>query len=267
MFIKRLLILVMMLFILLGCGKTVSSKEITYDTDKDLIVIKNTENKPFTGTIEHYDENGLFKYELKVKRGKVVSSEYATKIELSDLCSADYSDYKDYEELFEDTLKVLLKDIKVPFTGKFENIPNKNEYHTLNTYKDGKQHGLYISCYENGNIRLKVNFKDGKEDGEFIVYHENGNISQKANFIDGKLHGEVIEYHENGNIKAKGNYVDGKLHGEAIWYNENGNIQAKGNYVDGNKEGFHFRYDENGKPISKTLYKNGVKKETVKLDQ
>ena len=71
--------------------------------------------------------------------------------------------------------------------------------------------GQYLSCYENGQLKVKSNYKDGKYDGEFLRYYESGQLSEKGNFKDGKPEGEQLSYHGNGKLKKTEIYKDGKL--------------------------------------------------------
>ena len=65
-------------------------------------------------------------------------------------------------------------------------------------YKDEPFTGEMFENYENGQLKIKVNWKDGKEDGLLEQYYENGQLQYKANFIDGKEDGSLESYDKNG---------------------------------------------------------------------
>lgn len=67
--ICKTVLLVLFVFLLSCCGKTISSDEIDYYEKEGIFVIKNKENKPFTGTIQVCD-NGILIQEFDIKNGK-----------------------------------------------------------------------------------------------------------------------------------------------------------------------------------------------------
>jgi len=93
--------------------------------------------------------------------------------------------------------------------------------------------GQYLSCYENGQLKVKSNYKDGKYDGEFLRYYEDGQLNIKSNFKDGKYDGEFLRYYESGQLSEKGNFKDGKPEGEQLSYHGNGKLKKTEIYKDG----------------------------------
>ena len=73
------------------------------------------------------------------------------------------------------------------YTGKvfdyYENGQKKYE----NTYKDGKEDGLWTKWYENGQKFREGTFKDGKQDGLWTDWYENGQKSYEVTYKDGKF--------------------------------------------------------------------------------
>jgi hypothetical protein len=67
----------------------------------------------------------------------------------------------------------------------------------------GREHGLYESYDENGQLQFKENWKHGWQDGLQESYHENGQLSQKGNYKDGRRDGLQESYHENGKLRSK----------------------------------------------------------------
>ena len=88
----------------------------------------------------------------------------------------------------------------VPFSGtlveffdKFDEISNtldKNDKSQLTgkeTYKEGKEDGVWETYYSNGQLRYKRTWKDGKEDGVWEDYYKNGQLEIKKTYKEGKL--------------------------------------------------------------------------------
>ena len=116
----------------------------------------------------------------------------------------------------------------VPFTG---NVTGKKQGKII----EGKPVGEFLTYYESGQLKEKINYKDGKKEGERILYYESGQLKDKINYKDGALEGERLEYFEIGQLKEKVNYKDGKKEGEGLWYYENGQLEEKVNYKEGVK--------------------------------
>lgn len=137
MFIKRILILVFLVLVILGCSKTVNSKDITYNAEKDLIVLKSNEEKAFTGTVENYNEKGILQFKLNLKKGKTLPNNLTFKKQ--EVFSENYLNFTTVDEMLTDTTLVYSKDLNIPFTGKIEYPREDNDAQVLITYKDGKK--------------------------------------------------------------------------------------------------------------------------------
>jgi antitoxin component YwqK of YwqJK toxin-antitoxin module len=59
------------------------------------------------------------------------------------------------------------------------------------TWKNGKEDGLYTSWYRNGQKRYESTFKDGKLDGLSTSWYRNGQKKLEATFNSGKLISQV----------------------------------------------------------------------------
>ena len=109
----------------------------------------------------------------------------------------------------EDVCMDYLEDRKGVFYEKFKDVPFT---------------GQYLSCYENGQLKVKSNYKDGKSEGEYFLYYKSGQIQFKNNYKDNKPEGEQLSYYENGQLEFKGIYKKGKMEGEWLSYSENGQL-------------------------------------------
>ncbi|MBI9031012.1 hypothetical protein JEZ13_03255 [bacterium] len=206
--IYKIVLLVLIVLLLTSCRKTVTSDDIAYDEKEDIFVIKNAENKPFSGTFQHYDDKGLLKYELKVKKGKVDAHDLSLELDLNKIYSKQNAEYNDVKTVLVDPTRLYYKDSNLPLNGKI----------------------VFI------NQKAEGNYKNGLKHGDVIIYNEDGKIEEKAHFKDGLVDGEIYSYRKDGSVRSKINYKDGKEHGEQIYYNKDGSIDAKYNYINGERQ-------------------------------
>jgi len=54
---------------------------------------------------------------------------------------------------------------------------------------NNKKEGIYKSYYENGQLKVEVNYIDGLRHGIFKSYHDNGQLCEEVNYIDDKRNG------------------------------------------------------------------------------
>ena len=118
--------------------------------------------------------------------------------------------------------------------------------------------------WPNGKLKSRTNYQaknvGGKEHGLYESYHENGQLRGKGNYKDGEQHGLFESYSENGQLSTKLNYKDGEQHGLYEFYRENGQLRYKVNYKDGEQHGLFESYDKDGKEYSSSpqCYQNGA---------
>jgi antitoxin component YwqK of YwqJK toxin-antitoxin module len=112
-----------------------------------------------------------------------------------------------------------LRNEETPFTGRAASFYDNGQKRLERTYKEGKQHGLYIGWYENGQKQLESNWKDGKLDGLMTVWYESGQKIRKKSYKDGKLV-TGFAWKPNGKKCPVTNVVNGN--GVWVWYNEDG---------------------------------------------
>lgn len=118
--------------------------------------------------------------------------------------------------------------------------------------------GLLQSYYPSGQISLIDNFKNGKQHGDFISFHENGNVSMSGNFKNGKQHGWWSEYHPNGSIFWKLEYIEGvEQDGLFRMFHDNGKISSEVTYKDGKPISNWVHFDNSGKKSKIEYYENG----------
>ena len=52
-------------------------------------------------------------------------------------------------------------------------------------YKNGKQHGLLKSWYDDGQILSECYLKDGQKHGSIKYWHRDGELDYEENYING----------------------------------------------------------------------------------
>jgi len=100
-----------------------------------------------------------------------------------------------------------------PFTGKCYNLYDNGERSSERSYKDGKDHGPFITWYKNGEMKSEYSTYDGVIDGKYTRWYENGQIKEKTTYIKGVKDGECISWYENGRKSLEETFVNGKLDG------------------------------------------------------
>jgi antitoxin component YwqK of YwqJK toxin-antitoxin module len=105
----------------------------------------------------------------------------------------------------------------------------KVKYHVV--YYDGIRVGQCFGYYPSGALKQTCQMNDkGKEDGILVNYYENGQIEAKARWENGRLR-EIVEYKdEQGRDRPAGTFKDGN--GDWIWY-ENGQPAIVYTYKEG----------------------------------
>ena len=74
----------------------------------------------------------------------------------------------------------------IPFTGKEETYFMNGQLLNKGYYKDGKQHGLWLSYHNNGQLEYKGYYKNGEEDGLWVSYHNNGQLEYRGYYKNGE---------------------------------------------------------------------------------
>ena len=173
------------------------------------------------------------------------------------LSSPSWSDTLTMDDLVERNDLYYKKFRDVPFTGE---VSGKHQ----GSFKKGKREGVWISYYDNGQIRDKTNFKNGKHEGSHISYYDDGTLWVKTTMKNGKEHGLSEFYYSSdygGRPQWKGHNTNGERDGDWIGWWDNGQLHYKGRYVNGKEEGKWIVYSDDGS-VSKEytgFFKNGIK--------
>ncbi len=101
------------------------------------------------------------------------------------------------------------------------------------TYKDGLQHGPYVTYYGNGNKQKEGTYNYGKQDGEYKEYYESGPLKYWYNWDNEKKVGEWKSFYENGGKWTLRNFQNDKLNGKLYVWDEQGRLGKEQTYVNG----------------------------------
>lgn len=116
--------------------------------------------------------------------------------------------------------------------------------------------GIRLLFYPNGIVKEQATYKDGIEHGPFITRNKNGLVSEEGSYYYGELDGEYRIYYKNGQLREKIDLYQGKRDGEYVAYYPNGQIKKQIEYIDDMKDGDYCAYCEDGTPIVQMTYKH-----------
>ena len=139
-----------------------------------------------------------------------------------------------------DTLNEILaeainyKKITDDYTGWAKRIWDNGQIKALGQIKAGKEDGLWMERYENGNKLTEVNYKAGKMVGVATLWHENGQKQSESNYKDGKLMSAII-WRPDGEKCPVTNLKDGN--GVVVYYNLDGTEDFRITYKNGESQG------------------------------
>ncbi len=233
-------------------------KEITVDK----IQVRNglyyaiNEEKPFTGNIVDFFNNGQKRIQIEIKNGipegKAIcwfengfkDREFFVKGFYMEIDGSKF----DYDHLQNLVLNGLFKYSEENGEKVFE------EYY----YNDNRIDGHWINYYSNGNKMQEGDFKDtdpflkqikrydrnfemtrwyGRiKNGKWKGWYEEGQIRYEVFFKEGKKEGTEIEWAENGIKIKESNYKEGKMHGKFITYGKEGKEEFVKIYSNGKLE-------------------------------
>lgn len=81
-----------------------------------------------------------------------------------------------------------------------------------------------IVYFENGKIKVEINYKKGRVNGWARIWHKNGSLHVEATYKNDKCHGVRVAYHKNGKVFCRAEYNEGKLLRKKNWDEEGNEI-------------------------------------------
>jgi len=100
-------------------------------------------------------------------------------------------------------------------------------------YAKGKKNGLSISYYPNGKIAEELNWKDDIRNGIWHQYFENGILKMSIEFLNGKQNGPFLLNYPNDKPEWKGFYKNDIREGQWTHYDPQGNKDSAIEYKNG----------------------------------
>ena len=91
-------------------------------------------------------------------------------------------------------------------------------------YKMGQRHGNNKIFFEDGTLRIEVNYIDDHKEGLEKYYFSTGKLASAVNFVHGKKEGLQKEYNKDGSLNNDVMYKHGYKEGEKHWYDKNGKV-------------------------------------------
>ena len=190
---KQTLLIITALMLIVGCGSDSIKLDINNLIDRGGVMYAPNDDKPFTGIVFDFYENGEKELDGNYRKG---------------LMNGEWTYYHENGQIhgegrFIDGDGSNLSELSgVPFNGRtgrwnvwFKNGQKESE----GTYKNGKEDGKWTRWYENGQKRVEKNYKDGEEIGSTDwEYYSNGQKRVERNYKDGKEDGKWTYWYEDG---------------------------------------------------------------------
>ena len=176
---KKLIFLVSCISLLIVSCNTDFNKSISQVEYSDLIFKDDVGyygDKPYTGKVVVYHENGNKRYETNFVNG---------------IDHGVFREWDDQGNLIEKSHMVSGK-----LEGKFIRFyPNGQKLFEGN-YEKGEVQGKAFQWHENGQLKIEYHYDNGVEDGIYIFYNEQGKEILKGEILQGKRDGTWYEYNE-----------------------------------------------------------------------
>ena len=116
--------------------------------------------------------------------------------------------------------------------------------------------GLCKEYYEDGQLKLELNYKEDKRNGLCKEYYEDGQLKLEYNYKEDKLAGLDKGFYKNGQLEYEHNYKEDKLDGLCKNYSEDGKLAFE-NYFENDIRYFGKDYKyfiENNEEVKEELY-------------
>lgn len=105
------------------------------------------------------------------------------------------------------------------------------------SYKNGKEDGVWKKFYDNGQLAEQRIFKNGKKSDSLIAFWPNGTKHLLYRFKDGEYEGTCSEWNQQGILIKEMNYQKGQETGSQKIFYDNGSIKANYKVINGRQYG------------------------------
>ena len=117
-----------------------------------------------------------------------------------------------------------LKGGKKPFTGSTIKHHENGAKKEVETYKEGKYHGVHMGWYADGKKEYETTWDRGVQNGLTVAWHENGVKSGELTKYMGGIEGDFLEWYPSGKLKKKSVYKNDISINYLAWH-ENGKVK------------------------------------------
>ena len=272
---KKLLPLLSVLFLILGCYQEVPEYDINEVYEKDLIFYHIKTDEPIWGDIYQTLDFGDttmkstmgFISKWDNKRIDIFLVYYINGRIIGDTSGVFRSntkvDGKNKDGIFFETYdKGILKDqndyssylggkpskwnSSVQESVLFKKLIEKDGIYFLSEL-DKPYSGLVHTLYDDGSKETSSTIEDGKPNGIHRVWYKNGQIEVQGSYYNGKEDGLWTSWYRNGKKERERTYWNGKLNGSVTHWYKNGQKEDEGTYWNGKQDGLWIYWYENGK--------------------
>lgn len=149
-----------------------------------------------------------------------------------------------------------------PFTGDCKVCYNNGMLKMHLDYVNGRLVGQDTIYYENGLINLITSHDadgSGKEHGTWKFYREDGSLKWEKKYEMGLAQGEHRFYYPDSTLHKVEVYKNNQLHGKKQEFYPDQTVKKEIDYKNGKWNGKYITYSKDGKVISEQEYVNGIK--------
>lgn len=86
------------------------------------------------------------------------------------------------------------------YSGSCITHHTNGELRSIQSYKNGYDHGKWEFFYNDKTIQTEGTFAMGNKDGKWLYYHKNGALSKEHYYENGKKVGVWKKFDEDGNL-------------------------------------------------------------------
>jgi antitoxin component YwqK of YwqJK toxin-antitoxin module len=126
---------------------------------------------------------------------------------------------------------------KKVFSGYIKEMYEKNQLKRIGSYLKGKQHGITLTYYSNGNIRDSRSYKNGKAYGKHSGYWGNGFRKFDFIYVNDKREGLQNQWYISGTPYCSLTFKSDKEEGMQKAWRENGKLYINYEARDGDRYG------------------------------
>ena len=218
--------------------------------DRGEVLYAPNNNKPFSGSVFEFYENGTEKLNGRYRNG-IKNGKWKWWNEDGGLDST--GSYKN--GLMHGQWEFYFSNGNLKGKGQYRDGDGGNPSELSGIPFNGR-HGRWTFWYENGQKSEEKTYKKGKQDGLTTSWYEYGQKNFEGTYKNDELNGLTTRWYENGQKRTEIIIKDGKLDGLGTSWYENGQKEVEGTYKDDKKDGLWTYWYENGQKQTEETYKH-----------